>query len=166
VEPLATFGKVEFTIFLSGHFLSSFVLDLRKLNSRLEVVAIIDPNTEQTHAILQQKSKTSSAPAYKNTRVFKKLDDFIKEWPLSGKRLHGFMIATPSFFRGTMQPGRDIEMQIMRYFPTVPMFVEVPLSFGPMTEVDEVFKVAKRITNSGTICSIGFAALNFSGHVS
>jgi hypothetical protein len=146
--------------YLDAPSVISFIPDLRKLGPRLKVVAVVDPNIEQISTVLQQKLTTVSGPSYKDTRIFKTLDDFVNDWPLSRKHLHAFTIASPAFTRGTMQPGRDIEMQIMKHFPTVSISVEMPLSCAPMTEMDDVFKVAKRITNAGTICSVGFVALD------
>jgi hypothetical protein len=51
--------------------------------------------------------------------------------------------------------GRDIEMQIMKHFPGVPMFVEKPTATGPADEIAEVYKVAKEISNTRTIVSVG-----------
>ncbi len=55
-------------------------------------------------------------------------------------------------FRGTLQPGRDIEMQIIKYSPGVPMFLEKPVTTGPSEEIEQGFQIAKAIQDSQTIC--------------
>jgi hypothetical protein len=60
-------------------------------------------------------------------------------------------------FRGSTQPGRDVEMQILKYFPGVALFIEKPIATGPAHEVDEVYMIAKTISDTKTICSVGFA---------
>lgn len=50
-------------------------------------------------------------------------------------------------------------MQIMEHFPGVPLFVEKPIATGPVTEIDEVFKVAKKISDTQTLCSVGYVSL-------
>ena len=58
-------------------------------------------------------------------------------------------------FRGTTQPGRDVELQIMKAFPGVAIFVEKPSATGPAHEIVEAFEVAKQIKANNTICSVG-----------
>jgi thioredoxin-related protein len=58
-------------------------------------------------------------------------------------------------FRGSLNPGRDIEMQILKYFPGVAMFVEKPIATGPAHEINEAFAIAKMISDSKTVCSVG-----------
>jgi hypothetical protein len=43
----------------------------------------------------------------------------------------------------------------MKHFPGVPMFVEKPIATGPLDEVEEAYKVAKEISETRTICSVG-----------
>jgi hypothetical protein len=54
-----------------------------------------------------------------------------------------------------MATGRDIELQILKHFPGVPMFVEKPIATGPEDEIAEGYKVAKEISDTRTICSVG-----------
>jgi hypothetical protein len=58
-------------------------------------------------------------------------------------------------FRGTTKPGRDIEMQILKHFPRVALFIEKPVATGPGSEIPEAFQVAAAIQESQTICSVG-----------
>lgn len=65
------------------------------------------------------------------------------------------IIGCPPFFRGTTKPGRDLELQILKYFPNVAVFVEKPVATGIRDDVKEAFAVAKAIEDSDTICSVG-----------
>ncbi|KAH8107119.1 putative oxidoreductase C terminal-domain-containing protein [Cristinia sonorae] len=126
-----------------------------KLGPRLKVVALIDPAVDRATAVLAKKCETFVRSAYENTRVFRNLEEFIKN--LSKKDTpRAFVIGTPPMFRGTMQSGRDVELQIMKHFPGVALFVEKPISTGPVGEIEEAFKVAKTIRESGTLCSVGY----------
>lgn len=76
-------------------------------------------------------------------------------------RPRAVIVGSPPMFRGTTLPGRDIEMQIIKYFPGVAMFIEKPIATGPATEIDEVFKVSKHINDAKVICSVGSVAGRF-----
>ncbi|KAI0950651.1 hypothetical protein AcV7_009049 [Taiwanofungus camphoratus] len=126
-----------------------------KLGPRLKVVALIDPAVERASMVLQKKCETFVRSAYENTRVFKTLEDFVKN--MSHKDTpRAVIVGSPPMFRGTTQSGRDIESQILRYFPGVAMFIEKPAATGPSSEIEEAFKVAKFIDDSNTICSVGY----------
>jgi hypothetical protein len=62
-------------------------------------------------------------------------------------------------FRGTLQKGRDIEVEILKHFPGVPLFVEKPIATGPQEEMEQSLKIAKMISDSRTICSVGWVEL-------
>ncbi|KAI0093915.1 putative oxidoreductase C terminal-domain-containing protein [Irpex rosettiformis] len=126
-----------------------------KLGPRLKIVALIDPAVERATATLQKKRETFVRSAYENTRVYKTLDDFISNMtPNQAPRV--FVVGSPPMFRGTQQPGRDVEMQIVKHFPGVAIFIEKPVATGPSSEIDEAFKVAKFIEDSKIICSVGY----------
>ena len=105
--------------------------------------------------MLQKKCETFVRSAYENTRVFKTLEDFVRNMsPKDTPR--AVIVGSPPMFRGTLQSGRDIEIQIMKYFPGVAMFIEKPAATGPASELPEAFAVAKAINESGTLCSVGY----------
>lgn len=125
-----------------------------KLGPRLKVVALIDPAIDRATAVLQKKCETFVRSAYENTRVFKTLEDFVKN--MTRKDMpRAVVVGSPPMFRGTTQPGRDIELQVLKHFPGVALFVEKPVATGPSSEIEEAFKVAKTISDSGTVCSVG-----------
>ncbi|KAI0027690.1 putative oxidoreductase C terminal-domain-containing protein [Vararia minispora EC-137] len=126
-----------------------------KLGPRLKVVALIDPNTERAHAVLAAKCATFVRSAYEATRVYKSLDEFVRDvTPALAPRV--VVVGSPPMFRGTMQHGRDIELQILKAFPGVALFLEKPVATGPAAEIAECFKVAETIKASGSVCSVGY----------
>jgi predicted dehydrogenase len=126
-----------------------------KLGPRLKVVALIDPAIDRATAVLQKKCDSFVVSAYQDTRVFKTLEDFVKAMS-PRDRPRAVIVGSPPMFRGSTQPGRDIEMQIIKYFPGVAIFIEKPIATGPVTELDEVFKVSKYITDAKVVCSVGY----------
>jgi predicted dehydrogenase len=106
-------------------------------------------------SVLQKKCDFFVRSAYEDTRVYKSLDDFVKNMTPQ-ERPRVIVIGSPPMFRGTVQPGRDVEIQIMKHLSGVPMFIEKPIATGPETELQEVFKISKQISDSGTICSVGY----------
>jgi predicted dehydrogenase len=126
-----------------------------KLGPRLKVVALIDPAIERATAVLQKKCDSFVVSAYQDTRVFKTLEDFVKAMS-PRDRPRAVIVGSPPMFRGTTQPGRDIEMQIIKYFPGVAIFIEKPIATGPVTELDEMFKVSKHIHDAKVVCSVGY----------
>ncbi|KAJ7940692.1 putative oxidoreductase C terminal-domain-containing protein [Mycena leptocephala] len=126
-----------------------------KLGRRLKVVALIDPAIERATAVLQKKCDSFVVSAYQDTRVFKTLEDFVKNMA-PRDRPRAVIVGSPPMFRGSLVPGRDIEMQILKFFPGVAMFIEKPIATGPHHEIDDAFTIAKTIYDSKTICSVGY----------
>ena len=125
-----------------------------KLGPRLKVVALVDPATERAAAVLQTKCDSFVKSAYENTRICKTLDEFVntmtkEEYP------RAVIIGSPPMFRGCTIPGRDIELQLLRRFPGISLFVEKPIATGSFEELKNSFEVAKAIEDSGNICSVG-----------
>ena len=140
-----------------GHqrgFLDLISPSFSKLGPRLKVVALIDPAIERAAAILQTKCNNFVRSAYENTRVCKTLDEFVstmtkEEYP------RAVIIGSPPMFRGSTVSGRDIEIQLLKKFPGISLFVEKPVATGSFQELEDSFEVAKAISDSGSICSIG-----------
>ncbi|KAH9066435.1 putative oxidoreductase C terminal-domain-containing protein [Lactarius vividus] len=126
-----------------------------KLGPRLKVVALIDPNAERATAVLFKKRETFVRSAYEKTRVFKTLEEFVENM-LPRDRPRAVIVGSPPMFRGTNRPGRDIELQILRHFPGVALFIEKPIATGPEDEIAETFKISQAIVDSGAICSVGY----------
>ncbi|KAF5315978.1 hypothetical protein D9611_004639 [Ephemerocybe angulata] len=137
-----------------GPWNHSFRLE-HKLGPRLKVVGLVDPNTERARETLAKKCDSFVVSAYKDTRVCKNLDEFLQVMTPK-ERPHAAIVGSPPMFRGTVQQGRDIEAQLMKHFPGLPLFVEKPVTTGPLEEVKETYEIAKRISDSHTICSVGY----------
>ncbi|KAJ8078615.1 hypothetical protein PM082_012898 [Marasmius tenuissimus] len=137
-----------------GPWNHSFRLE-HKLGPRLKVVAIVDPAIERATSVIQKKCESFVVSAYQNTRVFKTLDDFVKNMS-PRDRPRAVVVGSPPMFRGTLQPGRDIEVQIMKHFPGVAMFVEKPIATGPLHEISDALAISKKIEETKTICSVGY----------
>ena len=125
-----------------------------KLGPRLKVVALIDPAVDRAQAVLQKKCDSFVVSAYQNTRIFKSLDDFVRHMS-ERDRPRVVVVGSPPMFRGSMKPGRDVEMQILEHFPGVPMFIEKPIATGNEEEISEAFEVSKAIKEKRVICSVG-----------
>ncbi|KAF8350761.1 putative oxidoreductase C terminal-domain-containing protein [Amanita rubescens] len=134
-----------------------------KLGRRLKVVALVDPATERATAVLQKKCDSFVVSAYQDTRVYKTFDEFVKNMT-PAERPRVIVIGSPPMFRGSLQPGRDIEVQILKHFPGVAIFVEKPIATGPSHEIQEGYEIAKMIHDSKTICSVG-SVLSVPAHV-
>ncbi|RXW24164.1 hypothetical protein EST38_g1732 [Candolleomyces aberdarensis] len=137
-----------------GPWNHSFRLE-HKLGPRLKVVGLIDPNTQRAAEALEKKRGSFVVAAYQATHICKTLDDFIRVMSPEEKP-HAVIVGSPPMFRGILQKGRDIEAQILERFPGVPLFVEKPITTGPLEELSETHQLAKRISDSKTICSVGY----------
>jgi len=126
-----------------------------KLGRRLKVVALVDPAVERARAVLQKKCDSFVVSAYQDTRVYKNFDEFVKN-TTKRERPKVFVIGSPPMYRGTLQPGRDIEAQILKHFPGVAIFVEKPIATGPNHEIEDGYQIAKMIHDSKTVCSVGY----------
>jgi len=126
-----------------------------KLGPRLKVVALIDPAIDRATAVLAKKCETFVRSAYEHTRVFKTLEDFVKN--MTSRELpRAVFVGSPPMFRGTTRPGRDIELQVLKHFSEAAIFIEKPIATGPENEIDEAFKVSQALVDSGQICSVGY----------
>lgn len=125
-----------------------------KLGPRLKVVALIDPAVDRARAVLKMKCESFVVSAYQDTRVYKNLDDFITNMT-PRKRPRAIIVGSPPMYRGSTQAGRDIELQILKSFPGVAMFIEKPIATGKFSEMEEAFKVAKHISEAKVVCSVG-----------
>jgi predicted dehydrogenase len=105
--------------------------------------------------VLAAKCTTFVRSAYEHTRVYKTLQDFVNDMS-PNVMPRAVVVGSPPMFRGTTQPGRDIELQILRAFPGVALFMEKPVATGPADELGECFKVARAIADAGAVCSVGY----------
>jgi hypothetical protein len=109
--------------------------------------------------VLQKKCETFVRSAYENTRIFRTFDEFVQGMG-PNEQPRAFVVGSPPMFRGTTQPRRDVELQILKHFPGVALFIEKPVATGPKEEIAETFKVAEAIKASGSICSVGWVLVS------
>ncbi|QRW03533.1 hypothetical protein RhiLY_02532 [Ceratobasidium sp. AG-Ba] len=101
-------------------------MPIQELGQRLQVAAIVDPNIQRAHEVLSRKlASPDTAPNYANAQICGNISDLPSTQP---PRL--VVIGTHPCSRGMDLPGRDLELQVMRHFPGVPLFVEKPVSTG------------------------------------
>ena len=120
----------------------------------MKVVALIDPATERAATVIQSKCESFVRSAYEHTRICKNLDDFVSTMT-KGEYPKAVVIGSPPMFRGSTLPGRDIEIQLLKKFPGIALFVEKPIASGSFVELLNAFEVDKTIDSSGSICSVG-----------
>lgn len=137
-----------------GPWNHSFRLE-HKLGPRLKVVALVDPAVDRAAIVLQKKRDSFVVSAYEKTRIFRTLKEFA-DAATPEDAPQAVIVGCPPFFRGTTKPNRDVELQVMKYFPDVPIFVEKPVATGVKEDVQDAFAVAKAIDDSDTICSVGY----------
>ncbi|KAL1405643.1 hypothetical protein Q8F55_009282 [Vanrija albida] len=119
----------------------------RKLGARLNVVGLVDPVTSKAEARLAEKR---GVVGYEHTEVFGSIAAAGEA--LTGTRAPALVVAgVQPEIRGSHAPGRDVELQVQRAFPSTPLFVEKPLSSSPVAEV-----VAVAAALGGTRTSVGY----------
>lgn len=90
--------------------------------------------------------------AYKDTIVYPNFEEYVKNRDPS-KTPHAIWVGSPPAFRGREQAGRDLEKSLIQAFPNAGIFIEKPVSTGP---VDEAFAIAERLKKGGNIVSVGY----------
>ena len=125
------------------------------------MVALIDPAIERATSVLQKKCETFVRSAYEATRVYRTLDEFVADMS-PNMQPRAFVVGSPPMFRGSTKLGRDLELQILKHFPGVAMFIEKPVATHPDAELEEAFAVSKQIEDSGVVCSVGYGRIVFS----
>lgn len=68
------------------------------------------------------------------------------------------IIGSPPKFRGGTRQPQDLELQLLKNFPDIAMFVEKPVATGqPFQEsIDDALKIAKILTDRGNVVSVGY----------
>lgn len=82
----------------------------------MKVVAIIDPSRATAEKVLERKRNSFVVSAYADTRICPNFEDFMSTMK-DNERPHAFIVGSPPAFRGSLQQGRDIEIQILKAFP-------------------------------------------------
>lgn len=127
----------------------------RALGRRLCVVGIVDPNRERFDWVMSRKVASLAKGCYDNTRYYASVQEAAKGLAKSKSGpVQLIMLATPPQFRGSISPGRDLELQILATFGKEPaIFTEKPVTTG---SVDEAYNVAHRLGASGNLAGVGY----------
>jgi predicted dehydrogenase len=136
-----------------GPWNHSFRLE-HKLGPRLKVKALIDPNVARAKEILAKKCASFVEQAYKDTIVYKSLDEYAAALKAEGgAEPKAIIIGAPPAFRGGVSKGRNLEIDLIKFFPKVAYFIEKPVSAGP---VAETWEVAEDLVKNNNIVSVGY----------
>jgi hypothetical protein len=100
----------------------------------LKVVALIDPFVDRSVAVLKKKRASFVASAYKETLVCKTPEEFAAQMTNDQHPMF-ILVGCPPAFRGSDEPGRDLEIRLLKLFPGTAMFVEKPVSCGDIEKV-------------------------------
>lgn len=142
---LTQFGSVE------GPWNHTFRLE-HKLGPRLKVTALIDPSHERAAKVLKTKCDSFVLSAYKDTQIFPTMEAYLDALTPE-QHPHAVWVGSPPAFRGRTEKGRNLEEVLVARLPGVPLFIEKPVSTGP---VDQAFDVAKLIKDTDTLVSVGY----------
>lgn len=124
------------------------------LGSRLNVLAIIDPNQARVESVLAEKAQTAAKDSYATTKWYPSVGEAYKDGLGSQLSIDLFVLAAPPDFRGTTVPGRDLELEIVKLFGTDPViFTEKPVA---AVRPAEPFKVADRLDATNARIGVGY----------
>lgn len=112
----------------------------------------IDPNTARAKEVLEDKCSSFVEKAYKNARICKSLEEFVAGCKPED-RPHAILIGSPAAYHGSDLPGADLEVQCLKHFPDVALFIEKPISCSP---VKNCYALAEILEKKGTIASVGY----------
>ncbi|OCH91615.1 hypothetical protein OBBRIDRAFT_818698 [Obba rivulosa] len=124
----------------------------RKLSSRLRVIALVDPDTARAKSALEGKLASGAAPSYTRCRIFPTITEAAAGLS-ADERPRLVIVGAPPFARGTDISGQDLELQLVQAFPDAALFVEKPISSGP---VDASWRVAAELERRKTLVSVGY----------
>ena len=93
------------------------------------------------------RKRTEKKPGYAQTQVLRDIAEYKGEDP------HAIFVGAPPAFRGSMHPGRDLEIQVARKFPRSGIFVEKPLSSGVP---EDIIPVGEYFAEHGNFVVVGY----------
>ncbi|KAJ9112820.1 hypothetical protein QFC20_002148 [Naganishia adeliensis] len=124
-----------------------------KLGPRLKVVGLIDPNLQRAQSILDGKRASFVESAYRNTKIFKTIDEY-KAQMTKETEPKAIIVGSPPAYRGGITKSHnDLELQLLKLFPHSHYFVEKPVACGP---VEEAKHVTDELVKAGNIVSVGY----------
>ncbi|MBW0512219.1 hypothetical protein O181_051934 [Austropuccinia psidii MF-1] len=123
-----------------------------KLQTRLKVVGIIDPDLNRSQQVLKLKCASFVERAYQNAHLCKSLDEFVEKIKPEEKP-RAIIIGSPAQFHGSNLPGQDLELQCLKHFPLAALFVEKPISCAPCVNS---YALADVLDQSKSVVSVGY----------
>ncbi|CED84737.1 nad binding dehydrogenase [Phaffia rhodozyma] len=141
-----------------GPWNHSFRLE-HKLGPRLKVVALIDPSAARANDALQKKRDSFVKSAYEGTLVYSDVAAYSRAVQGGNvKKPHAVVIGSPPLYRGGPKPPQDLELQLLKNFPDVAMFVEKPVATGEPWEksISGAKFIADTLVKRGNIVSVGY----------
>lgn len=116
------------------------------------VTALIDPSAANRERVLRIKRESFVERAYKDTKEYDTISDYLAD--LTEDQLpRAVIVGSPPQWHGSTEPGKDVEIQLIKAIPGVALFVEKPVT---MSATNECWKVAKALESQGTIASVGY----------
>lgn len=110
----------------------------RILGDRQNVIGIVDPSATRVSEVLEEKAASAHSKSYADAKSFRTVQE--AKTGLGDTDVDMIIIAAPPFFRGTVNPGKDLELEAIKCFGTKPTyFLEKPLA---ATRPNEPAKVA------------------------
>lgn len=125
-----------------------------KLGDRMHVTALIDPSTERANEVLAEKRASPAARAYADTAVYPSVAAFlasVAHAPATAP--HAIWIGSPPAFRGGQQAGRDVELVLTEALPQTALFVEKPVTAGPLAESQYV---SEQLAARPNVVAVGY----------
>lgn len=125
-----------------------------KLGPRLKVTALIDPSTARAEKVLEGKRQSFVESAYKDTKVFKTIEDY-HQFLQGSKADHpnAIVIGCPPAYRGGTTKGTDLELNLIKLFPKTAYFIEKPVGTGTVQSAKEV---TQSLIDNGNVVSVGY----------
>lgn len=123
-----------------------------KLGPRLKVVGVIDPNPARRTEVLSAKRASFVSDAYVDTKEFNTLDEYLLSITPENKP-HAVIVGSPPFYRGSIIPGKDVELTLAKQIPGVGIFIEKPIS---SSSVEEVLEISRQFPLSKSVVAVGY----------
>lgn len=122
------------------------------MGTRLLVTALIDPSKANRERVLRNKRESFVERAYKDTKEYDTIEAYLADLKEEDKP-RAVIVGSPPQFHGSTEPGKDVEMQLIKALPDVALFVEKPVT---MSKTEECWTVANALDKQGTIASVGY----------
>ncbi|KAG9030429.1 hypothetical protein FRB95_003935 [Tulasnella sp. JGI-2019a] len=123
-----------------------------KLGPRLKIVALVDPSVARAESVLTDKRASFAEAAYRDTKVFKTIEDY-KEATRGSQDPHAIIVGCPPAYRGGTTKGTDLELNLIKTFPKTAYFIEKPISTSTIEAAKEV---TQHLIRNGNIVSVGY----------